>query len=41
MLDDEQVHFTISGASRPNALVTQAQLEHGGSKGKLLVIVSQ
>ena len=42
MLDDEQVHLTISGRFPLERVgEAQAQLEHGGSKGKVLVTVSQ
>ncbi len=42
MLDDEQVHLTISGRFPLERVgEAQAHLEHGGSQGKLLVTVSE
>ncbi len=42
MLDDGQVRLTISGRFPLERVgEAQEQLEHGGSKGKLLVTVSQ
>lgn len=42
MLDDHQLHLTISGRFGLEQVgAAQAQLDHGGSQGKLLVTVSQ
>ncbi len=42
MLDDQQVRLTISGRFPLERVgEAQAQLEHGGTKGKLLVTISQ
>jgi NADPH:quinone reductase-like Zn-dependent oxidoreductase len=42
MLDDRQLHLTISGRFGLEQVgAAQAQLDHGGSQGKLLVTVSQ